>query len=148
VNVRIIAASNKDLEKEIAAGNFREDLYYRLNVIPIKIPALRDRRKISQLIEIFLDEFAKQTRNSKKKLESEAIELLCDYPWPGNVREMKNLMERIAIMEEMKYYRRRFAGALSSQIRYVQRVYGRRLLSLQNLKEAKIKFEQEFILET
>ncbi len=100
VDVRIIAASNKDLEKEIALGNFREDLYYRLNVIPIKVPALRERRQdIPHLIETFLDEFAKQTRSPKKMLDPDAVELLCDYPWLGNVRELKNLMERIAIMD-------------------------------------------------
>lgn len=148
VNVRIIAASNKDLENEIAVGNFREDLYYRLNVIPIKIPALRERRQdIPQLIEIFLDEFAKQTRNSKKMLDPAAIELLCDYSWPGNVRELKNLMERIAIMggSEMiaaedlpaPYHPKSDIFKGSSETRF---------LSIMNLKEAKVKFEKEFIL--
>jgi len=148
VDVRIIAASNKELEKEIALGNFREDLYYRLNVIPIKVPALRERRQdIPQLIENFLDEFAKQTRSSKKKLDPDAVELLCDYPWLGNVRELKNLMERIAIMEGNEVVS---GDDLPAPYNPKSKIFKgsseNRLLSIKNLKEAKMNFEKEFIL--
>jgi len=99
VDIRVIAASNKDLEVEIKKGTFREDLYYRLNVIPVTVPPLRDRREdIAVLVEIFLDECAKHNRLNKKKLSPEALNLLRDYDWPGNVRELKNLVERLSIM--------------------------------------------------
>src|SRR4030042_5660201 len=99
VNVRLIAASNKNLKKESEKGNFREELYYRLNVIPIEVPPLRARIKdIPFLIDIFLEEYSKEDRKSKKRIGQEALDLLLHYPWPGNVRELKNLMERLAIM--------------------------------------------------
>jgi two-component system nitrogen regulation response regulator NtrX len=99
VNVRVIAASNKDLEEEIEKGNFREDLYYRLNVIPVEVSPLRERSEdIPLLVETFLDECAKQNRSTKKTMTKEAIELMRAYSWPGNVRELKNLVERLAIM--------------------------------------------------
>jgi len=99
VNVRVIAASNKDLEKEIEKGRFREDLYYRLNVIPIKVPRLRDRSEdIPLLVTTFLEESAVQNRNKRKEITRKALDLLCNYAWPGNVRELKNLVERLAIM--------------------------------------------------
>ena len=101
VNVRVITASNKDLNTEIEKGTFREDLYYRLNVIPIEVPRLWDRREdIPLLVETFLEEFAKQDRSNKKKISPGALEFLCRYNWPGNVRELKNLVERLAIMVE------------------------------------------------
>ena len=101
VNVRVIAASNKDLEQEIEKGNFREDLYYRLNVIPVEVPPLRERSEdIPLLVETFFDECAKQDRSTKKTMTKEAIELMRAYSWPGNVRELKNLVERLAIMVE------------------------------------------------
>jgi two-component system nitrogen regulation response regulator NtrX len=99
VNIRLISASNKDLKKEIEKGNFREELFYRLNVIPIEVPPLRNRiEDISLLIDIFLEEYAKEDRKNKKQLAPEALEQLLRYPWPGNVRELKNLVERLAIM--------------------------------------------------
>ncbi len=99
VNVRVIAASNKDLEKEIEKGRFREDLYYRLNVIPIKVPSLRNRSEdIPLLVTTFLEESAVQNRSKRKEITQGALNLLCNYAWPGNVRELKNLVERLAIM--------------------------------------------------
>ncbi len=101
VNVRVIASSNKDLEKEIEKGNFREDIYYRLNVIPIEVPSLRDRRKdIPLLVETFFAVCAKQDRSEKKRMNRKAVDMLCNYSWPGNVRELKNLIERLDIMVE------------------------------------------------
>ncbi len=99
MNARVIAASNKDLEQEIDKGRFREDLYYRLNVIPIEVPPLRNRREdIPLLIKTFLDESAEQNQRKVKSITTEAIELLQEYSWPGNVRELKNLIERLVIM--------------------------------------------------
>jgi two-component system, NtrC family, nitrogen regulation response regulator NtrX len=99
IDVRVIASSNKQLEKEIEKGTFREDLYYRLNVIPIEVPPLRNRLEdIPKLIEIFFSECAKQNRSNKKALTRNALDLLSNYSWPGNVRELKNLVERLAIM--------------------------------------------------
>ncbi|MBW2643658.1 MAG: sigma-54-dependent Fis family transcriptional regulator, partial [Deltaproteobacteria bacterium] len=101
VNVRVIASTNKDLEKEIEKGNFREDVYYRLNVIPIEVPSLRDRREdIPLLVETFFAECAKQDRSEKKQIAQKTLDILCNYSWPGNVRELKNLVERLAIMVE------------------------------------------------
>jgi len=99
VNVRVIAASNKQLEKEIARGNFREDLYYRLNVVPLEVPRLRDRAEdIPILVETFLEESARQNRSPRKQISPAAVAALQAYGWPGNVRELKNLIERLVIL--------------------------------------------------
>ena len=99
VDVRVIASTNKNLEREIELGYFREDLYYRLNVLPFQIPPLRERGEDSpQLTEYFLDEFAKKYRRKPPTLTRKAMEVLESYPWPGNVRELRNIMERIIIM--------------------------------------------------
>ncbi len=98
-DVRVIAATNKDLEKEIKAGRFREELYYRLNVVPIEVPPLRRRiEDLPQLVTLFIREAAQNTRSKTKQISPEAMNLLSRYPWPGNVRELKNLIERLMIM--------------------------------------------------
>ncbi len=97
VDVRIIAATNKNLEEEIRKGNFREDLYFRLNVIPIEVPPLRERKEdIPLLVQEFLNEFSKGTI----KMEDEAVEALFNYDWPGNIRELRNLIERLVILSK------------------------------------------------
>ena len=99
VEVRVIAATNKDLEKEIAAGRFREDLYYRLNVIPFHVPALRERREdIPVLVEAFVGEFCAEASAKPKTVTAGALAVLQRYPWPGNVRELRNLIERLVLM--------------------------------------------------
>ena len=99
VDVRVIAATNKDLEEEIANGNFREDLFYRLNVIPFFVPPLRDRAEDVRLLsEYFLNEFAAAYGRRPKKLAPEAVAALVARPWPGNIRELKNMMERLVIL--------------------------------------------------
>ncbi|MDH3997857.1 MAG: sigma-54 dependent transcriptional regulator [Desulfuromonadales bacterium] len=99
VDVRVIAATNKDLEKEIANGSFREDLFYRLNVIPFQVPPLRQRQAdIPKLAEHFLELFCSKESRETKTLDDEAIAILSNYSWPGNVRELKNLIERLVIM--------------------------------------------------
>jgi two-component system nitrogen regulation response regulator NtrX len=99
VEVRVIAATNKNLEKEIAAGTFREDLYYRLNVIPLHVPTLRERREdVPILARAFVDEFCAESGKLRKTLSRGALAALQAHSWPGNVRELRNLMERLVIM--------------------------------------------------
>jgi two-component system nitrogen regulation response regulator NtrX len=99
VDVRVVAATNKNLEEEIERGNFREDLFYRLNVIPFHVPPLRDRREdIPMLADYFLREFTTAYGRKPKELTPEAYRILQDYHWPGNVRELRNLIERIVIL--------------------------------------------------
>jgi len=144
VNVRIIAASNKDLEREIEKGSFREDLYFRLNVIPIEVPSLKDRcEDVPLLVENFLDESAKHNHSKRKEITREALDILCAYSWPGNVRELKNLVERMAIMSEDDIidvsdipvpYNLNLGEDVESQ-----------LFLIDHLKDAKKAFEKEFI---
>lgn len=99
VDVRVVASTNKNLEEEIERGNFREDLFYRLNVVPFHVPPLRERMEdVPLLAAHFLNEFTSAYGRKPKTLTEEALRTLADYPWPGNVRELRNLMERIIIM--------------------------------------------------
>jgi two-component system nitrogen regulation response regulator NtrX len=99
IDVRIISATNKDLLKEIKKGKFREDLFFRINVLPISIPPLRERKEdIPILVEEFLEEFSYKIGCEKKIIKSDALEALIEYDWPGNVRELKNFIERLVII--------------------------------------------------
>ncbi|MBN8548881.1 MAG: sigma-54-dependent Fis family transcriptional regulator [Deltaproteobacteria bacterium] len=99
VDVRIIAATNRDLKQMVAAGTFREDLYYRLNVVNLKLPALRERRvDIPLLASFFLQKIADKSKQAPKHLSPDALRLLSDYDWPGNIRELQNEIERLALM--------------------------------------------------
>ncbi|HKS75878.1 MAG TPA: sigma-54 dependent transcriptional regulator [Terriglobales bacterium] len=99
VDVRVIASTNKDLEEEISRGNFREDLFYRLNVIPFSVPPLRERKEdIPLLARHFLKEFSAAYGRRPREITDDAIETLMRYSWPGNVRELRNVIERIVIM--------------------------------------------------
>ncbi len=101
VDVRVIAATNKNLEEEIRAGNFREDLYYRLNVLPFHVPSLRDRSEdVPKLANHFLAFFCSKESRETKTFSPAAMEALLNYSWPGNVRELKNLIERLVIMTQ------------------------------------------------
>jgi two-component system nitrogen regulation response regulator NtrX len=98
-NVRVIAASNKDLKQEIKKGMFREDLYYRLNVVPLEVPRLRERPDdIPRLAQYFLQEFSREYGQKPKTIENDALALFVRYDWPGNVRELRNIIERLIIM--------------------------------------------------
>ncbi len=98
VNVRVIAATNKNLRDMITAGSFREDLFYRLNVINLTVPALRERREdIPPLIEHFLGQFTRHNGHIAKALAPDTMRLLCEYSWPGNVRELENVIERLVV---------------------------------------------------
>jgi two-component system nitrogen regulation response regulator NtrX len=99
VDARVIAATNKDLEEEITIGNFREDLFYRLNVVPFFVPPLRDRKEdIPLLTKHFLKELAQTYGRRSKEIADEAVDSLMNYSWPGNVRELRNVIERMVIM--------------------------------------------------
>jgi DNA-binding NtrC family response regulator len=102
-DVRIIAASNKDLLQLVQQGKFREDLYYRLSTVPIRVPALRDRKEdIHLLFRKFAADFADKYKTASVQLDEEAKNLLINYPWPGNVRELKNIAEQISVLSEDK----------------------------------------------
>jgi formate hydrogenlyase transcriptional activator len=104
-NVRLIAATNRDLEAAIAAGTFRNDLFYRLNVFPIEMPSLRERREdIPMLVEYFIDRFARQAGKSFQALNKKSLDLLQSYPWPGNIRELQNVIERSVIVCESENF--------------------------------------------
>lgn len=99
VDARIIAATNKDLNEMVRKSQFREDLYYRLNVIPIELPPLRKRKSdIPELVEFFLNRLARENKRKGIQLDPEAMELLLDYPWPGNIRELENVLERAVVL--------------------------------------------------
>jgi DNA-binding NtrC family response regulator len=98
VNVRVIAATNKKLQETVAAGKFREDLYYRLTIVPIPLPPLRERAEdIPLLVENFLEHFAAKHKRRTKRISAEALQLCQRFPWPGNVRQLRNAMERLVI---------------------------------------------------
>ena len=98
VDVRVIAATNRQLVESVAAKTFREDLYYRLNVIHIRVPPLRERREdVTQFLKFFLEQFSRQYSVNPPKLAPATLKLLEEYPWPGNVRELKNIVERLVV---------------------------------------------------
>jgi two-component system nitrogen regulation response regulator NtrX len=142
VDVRVIASTNKHLEEEIERGNFREDLFYRLNVIPFFVPPLRDRREdIALMADFFLREFTMSYGRKAKELTPEAYRVLADYHWPGNVRELKNLIERIVILNPQVRVDARHIP-LSGTRKLAERASDR-FGSLQEVREAA---EREYIL--
>ena len=149
VDVRVVAATNKDLEEEISKGSFREDLFYRLNVIPFHVPALRERREdIPKLAHHFLEVFCSKESREMKMLTAEAMEALCNYAWPGNVRELKNILERLVIMTpgvniELRHLPDSIAGTRSGTR---ARQGGRELPDAGTFREAKEEFEKVFLL--
>jgi two-component system nitrogen regulation response regulator NtrX len=146
VDVRVIAATNKDIEKEIKAGRFREDLYFRLNVIPVYVPPLRERLEdLPLLIAYFMEKYKPPKLSEPKKLSPGALHMLEAYAWPGNIRELKNFMERVNIMTEEPVISEdavaQYLGAISTE-----REPGRlKEYSHLNLSQAKDQFEKEFI---
>ncbi|MFN4132378.1 MAG: sigma-54-dependent transcriptional regulator, partial [Caldimicrobium sp.] len=149
IDVRIIAATNKNLIEEISKGKFREDLYYRLNVFPIHIPPLRERKEdIPLLCERFLEEIAIKVGLKKITLSPAVIEILQEYSWPGNVRELKNFLERLVILtskEEIK------PEDLPKEFLYslgrgdFNKIESEPWFEERNFKRAKLLFEREFL---
>jgi two-component system nitrogen regulation response regulator NtrX len=146
-DVRMIASTRKDLEKAVEKGEFREDLYFRLNVIPIEVPPLRDRKQdIPSLFECFLEESFQKYGGKRKTVEDNALHLLYHYDWPGNVRELKNLVERLAIMVDearitAAHIRPPYNGGISS----VPQADMNSLLRMDNIEKALQYFEQYFV---
>jgi two-component system nitrogen regulation response regulator NtrX len=144
VDVRVIAASNKDLLEEIRRGAFREDLFYRLSVIPFEIPPLREHQEdIPLLARYFLQSFCQEYGKPEKDLSPEAMELLVEYQWPGNVRELRNVIERLAIMVAAKTIQ---PLDLASSLR--RGGLRREVWPTPDgtLRDARSRFEREFIL--
>jgi formate hydrogenlyase transcriptional activator len=101
VDVRVIAATNRNLEETVRAGRFRSDLFYRLNVFPLEVPPLRERRSdISQLVMFFLSRFSKRFSKNVDAVSQETMERLVSYAWPGNVRELQNVIERAVVLTQ------------------------------------------------
>jgi len=153
VDVRVIAATNKDLEEEIARGNFREDLFYRLNVIPFFVPPLRDRKEdIPLLVKEFLQEFGQQYGRPHVEMHPDALDALRQYHWPGNVRELRNLIERVLILNpKVQRIERKHIPPLVS--REASRESGRdgaksasRNEEFSTLLEAREAYERDYIL--
>jgi len=145
VDVRVVAATNKDLMAEIDRGTFREDLYFRLNVIPIRVPPLRDRvEDIPEMADEFLREFSLKTNMEPKAITQEAVHLLQRYEWPGNVRELKNLIERLMIMTPGHVIE---AGDIPPPYNRTPGVKGdlESALSYGTLREARSEFERIYI---
>ena len=147
VDVRVIAATNKDLEKEIAAGNFREDLYYRLNVIPFHVPPLRERgADIPHLATHFLEYFCSKESRETKRLDDEAMQAIQSYSWPGNVRELKNLIERLVIMSPGNTITRaQLPQSICGKPHSASTEQSSITLSADTFRCAKEKFEKEFL---
>ena len=145
---RVLAASNKKLEQEIEAGNFREDLYYRLNVVPFYVPPLRERREdIPLLIKHFLQEFSLENGRRLKTITPEAIALLARDEWPGNIRELKNVIERLVIMVSSPVIR---AEHIPSSLLGKRRPNGLTPVpgdAWKPLKDARNAFEKQYILQ-
>lgn len=144
VDVRVIAATNKDLIKEIKDGNFREDLYFRLNVVPLYSPPLREKKEdIPTLIDYFIQFFADENNFRPKKFSDKAIEAMMKYPWKGNVRELKNLIERLIITTEADIIEKK---DLPEQIRGEMQIYLPDVKEIKSIKEFRDLAEKEFIL--
>jgi two-component system, NtrC family, nitrogen regulation response regulator NtrX len=144
VDVRVIAATNKNLEDEISHGNFREDLFYRLNVVPFYVPPLRDRLEdVPLLADHFLQEFATAYGRRPKELTPDAYRVLQSYLWPGNVRELRNLMERIVIMNPQTRIDARHIPLNPARRSVFDRPPMDRFASLQEVREAA---ERDYIL--
>ena len=146
VDCRILAASNKNLDHEIEQGNFREDLYYRLNVIPFFVPPLRERKEdIALLVNHFLQEFSLENGRRIKTITHDAVNMLMQYDWPGNLRELKNVIERLVIMTPGNIIRAEAipANMLGGTRRRTAAIaFGG---ELKTLRDAKNDFEKQYI---
>jgi DNA-binding NtrC family response regulator len=139
IDARFIAASNRDLSALMSRGEFREDLFYRLNVFPIRLPPLRERRvDIPLLLDYFLDHYAKKTGKYPKRFSKRAIKILSEYDWPGNVRELQNLVERSFTITKHSVIHLKDISSFNTTVRKTKDM---------TLKEAVNSFEQQYISE-
>jgi DNA-binding NtrC family response regulator len=148
VDVRLITATNRDLSQLIKKGNFREDLYYRINVVPIVIPPLRERKEdIPQLIDHFINKFNVENNKNVKGINKEASELMMHYEWPGNVRELENLIERVIALTSNEYIQ---ADEIPFSFKNVTKINGLKESVLEGkvpFLQAEEEFEKEVILD-
>nr|BFD60569.1 sigma-54 dependent transcriptional regulator [Bdellovibrio sp. CKG001]BFD63984.1 sigma-54 dependent transcriptional regulator [Bdellovibrio sp. HM001]BFD68174.1 sigma-54 dependent transcriptional regulator [Bdellovibrio sp. HAGR004] len=144
-DVRVIAASSKDLEKEVKEGRFREDLYYRLNVIPFRVPALKEHPEdIPVLVSYFSDNVSRESGYPKKVFSEKGIEKMLAYQWPGNVRELKNFIERVYILtpgDFVDVHDLRFAGLIDKDDEKAVEMQ-----DLSTFREARAQFEKDYLL--
>jgi len=147
VDVRVIAATNKNLAEEIQKGNFREDLFYRLNVIPFFVPPLRDHREdIPALANYFLAEFARAYGRRPKHFSESALEVILGYRWPGNVRELRNLVERLVIMVQGERIERRHLPPSLHHDHARSDSTKTPVTGFSSLQEARAAYERDYIL--
>ncbi len=147
VDVRVVAATNKDLKEQIKTGQFREDLYYRLNVVPFHLPPLRERGDdIFDLTQYFLTKMAHELGEKQKFLSPEAQKVMREYPWPGNIRELKNLLERVCIMSDAELIDAEFLRDLLGSSEKTGDPLSQEFLAASTLKQAKTDFERAYIL--
>ncbi len=145
VDVRVIAATNKDLEAEMHKGSFREDLFFRLNVIPIRVPSLRERTEdIGELAREFILDFCLHANVEPKELTQDALGILQRYEWPGNVRELKNLIERLMIMTPGRLIQAKDIPVPINRSGDIRECFDASLL-FDTLKEAKAEFERAYL---
>ncbi len=146
VDVRVIAATNKNLEAEIEKGRFREDLYFRLNVIPIRVPPLRERiEDIEELVAEFIEEYTLTGNMERKEMAPDALEVLRRYEWPGNVRELRNLIERLMIMRPGPVIRAQDIPPPFNRHAQVKSEFDV-AMERKSLRAAKMEFEKAFIM--
>jgi two-component system nitrogen regulation response regulator NtrX len=147
VDVRIVAATNKDLQEEIASGGFREDLYYRLNVVPVHVPPLRERREdIPMLVQHFIEVMVRTDRVVPKRMSREAVERLKHLEWPGNVRELRNTVERLLILANGAEITEEDVALLVSEPAAASGLSGE-LLDAESFTDFKDKAERAFLLQ-
>lgn len=148
INVRVVAATHRDLEREVAEGRFREDLYYHLNVVPIKLPPLRDHcEDVPELLNFYVNHFVDQEGLPYRRFTTAAQNRLRNYPWPGNIRELKNLVQRLLILgSEEEITQEEAESAMSSAPPVKPREVGNIPLDLP-LREAREQFERAYLLQ-
>jgi two-component system nitrogen regulation response regulator NtrX len=147
VDVRVVAATNKDIAHEIEEGRFREDLFYRLNVVPIHVPSLRERREdIPMLIRHFTDIMATHEGVTPRRFEESAVERMLDLPWPGNVRELRNTVERLMILSAGDTVRAEDVDLLASG-RASETGVGGELLAAETFSDFKDRAERAYIVQ-
>ena len=141
LDIRIISASNINLEESVRSGDFREDLYYRLSVVPIRVPPLRRRKEdIPILVHHFLEKFSKKIKRNMPEVSPEAMEFLKEHAWPGNVRELEHIIERILILEDTDIIRTRDLPSFISQREGDFQMFSEEIFSLQELEKRYIRF--------
>ena len=144
VDVRLVIATNVDLGEAVRKGEFREDLYYRINVVPVKLPPLRERREdIQEFVRLFMDKYSKRFRKDVNKMTDSAMEVLMNYNWPGNIRELENLIERLVAVADNNVISQE---DIPVEYYLFEKLEGDTQASL--LEDACNTFERNFILKT